>query len=672
MAGRPISAGVKRFLRSGRSGTGAGGRAGAESLFSKLIPKVAKQIWLWHFKGMKSILAIVMLLSFLTVARAQQDADESYLAVYGLIQQADTLAGSGQTQAAIDDYLQAQANLTALHNGYPDWNPRIIIFRQKYLSDRITALKSQLPGGPAPVVGAAPVTPGTAPADWADQLAALRTQLQNSQSDNSTLAAKLKEALAAQPATMDPAQLAAAQTQVRDLLKQNELLKASIEAGQKNLAAQPSRKDLDKITRELEKANDKLTAQQQRADKLAAENEANLKKFLASDKALAALRDEAALLRSQLADATNAVPKLQAKLADAQAANAALTKDLQARTAEVATLQKQITAADKASRPVEKLKRELAAAQAAAAAATTAQQGLQDRIRELQSTPTLPAVAGDTAGRIQDLTRERDDLLAQLGEANRKLISHKVTKDESAVVIAQLTADLNSTRAQLAAVSLSPSPYTPEELALFVAPAAIHPAVAKDLPGGSATLAAEAQKHFAARELDLADADYQKILQQDTNNVVTLGNLAAIEIEEGQLDLAETHLRTALAESPADVYIMTQLGNALMHEGKYDDALTTLSRAVQLNPHPDSLNYLGVTLSHKGLRPQAEAALRRAVQMDPGFNPAQMNLANVYADGQPPAPLLARWHYQKALAAGAAHNPGLEKTLAALGAPVAP
>src|SRR5476649_1936475 len=57
------------------------------------------------------------------------------------------------------------------------------------------------------------------------ELANLRQRLQNLQSDNTILKAKLKEALAAQPAMVDAGELAKAQEQIQSLLKENALLK---------------------------------------------------------------------------------------------------------------------------------------------------------------------------------------------------------------------------------------------------------------------------------------------------------------------------------------------------------------------------------------------------------------------------------------------------------------
>ena len=234
-------------------------------------------------------------------------------------------------------------------------------------------------------------------------------------------------------------------------------------------------------------------------------------------------------------------------------------------------------------------------------------------------------------------------------------------------------------RARLAVDEARAVTYTPEELALFKQPAPLvtRPAAERksirELPGGTATLVAEAQNYFAAKQYDKAGDDYLQILQRDQNNGLVLANLAAIELQQDKLGDAEKHLQAALAQAPEDAYNLSLLGYLKFRQGKYDDALDALSHAAKLDPRdPQIQNYLGVTLGHKGLRQQAETALRKAIQLDPNYAAAHNNLAVIYISQQPPLPELARWHYEKALAGGQPPNPDLEKMLAEKGAPVKP
>ena len=144
---------------------------------------------------------------------------------------------------------------------------------------------------------------------------------------------------------------------------------------------------------------------------------------------------------------------------------------------------------------------------------------------------------------------------------------------------------------------------------------------------------------------------------------MVLANLAVIQNELKRLDEAEKNIREAIKLAPDDAFNQSVLGRVKFSQGKYDDAVEALSRATQLEPqNAEYQNYLGIALSQKGLRGPAETALRKAIQLRPGYGEAHHNLAVVYLAQQPPAVELARWHYQKALAAGHPRSPNLEKT----------
>ena len=182
------------------------------------------------------------------------------------------------------------------------------------------------------------------------------------------------------------------------------------------------------------------------------------------------------------------------------------------------------------------------------------------------------------------------------------------------------------------------------------------------IPPGSATLVAEAQRYYSARQFDKAEQNYLKILSQDAKNVPSLANLAAIQIELKRYDEAEKNIKTAINLAPDDAYSQLVLGQLRLKQGKWDEAIEALSAAARLEPdNATTQNFLGLALNEKGLRGPAESALRRAVQLDPSNGSAHYSLAVVYATQKPPHVELARWHYQKALGLGVARNPELEK-----------
>ena len=570
-------------------------------------------------------------------AQAQQEADEKYIAIYGVVQQAESLADTGDPKAALASLLDAQAQLQQFQKIYPNWNPGIISYRLDDLGKKIASIQGMMAAAAAAATAAEPTN--TVSSSQVQQLTAeeanLRTQLQSVQTENATLQAKLKEALSTQPAAIDSGELAKAQEQIRGLMKENDLLKSSTEL-------EKSTNQLSVLRQQLANALENYSAEEKRAQQLVDENTAlqrDLKRAGGQEStAVDLLRSENDRLKAQLTS-------LQSAANDATAAGELAAK-LKAANTQITSLQTTVTVV------------------------TLEKGALENKVKQL-SAEVETLRAANLEGRIHDLVEQRDELAKQLADASRK--NPRRGADQQ---LAALTNEMLSLRARLAVDEAKPVPYTADELALFretpPEPTTTPPKRSvHELPSGSAELVASAQRHFSNHEFDAAEADYQKILDRDQNNGLILANLATIELQENKLDEAEKHIKAAIAQSPDDAYNLSTLGYLKFREEKFDDALDVLSKAAKIDPNnPEIQNYLGVTLSHKGLRVQAETALRKAIQINPLYAPAHNNLAVVYLNQTPPMPLLARWHYQKAVAAGQPRNPDLEKLLADKGAPV--
>jgi len=479
-------------------------------------------------------------------------------------------------------------------------------------------------------------------------------------SEKAALQSKL-DSLAAQ--TVNTAELATARQALeeanRKLAEQTRLAealaseKAALQSKLDNLPAQPANTaELETARQALEEANRKLAEQTRLAEALTGEKEslqARVTALRTDAEAAAALRAENQLLKKQVAD-------LQAAPAPAS--------------------------------PAEELNRQLAQAQAQIAALQSdteilrlEKSTLADRVKQLSDAPAATAAttrAADAA-RIKELERERDDLRRSLAVANKELYSRKGRA--AAARLAGLEQQLATLRARLQVYEARQVPYTAEELALFRRPEPrleqpvkrASRASAQELPAGTVALVAEAQRLHANREYAKAEEKYLQVLQQDRNNAPTLANLAAIELDQNHLAAAETNIMQAIALAPEDAFSQFVLGRLRFVQANYDEALDALSRAARLDPQDAQIqNFLGLTLSEKGLRGPAETALRKAIQLDPGYGNAHHNLAVIYLTQQPPLAELARWHYQKALAAGHSRNANLEKMIEARSAAPAP
>jgi len=645
---------------------------------------------------MKRSLALVLALMLATLCARADALDDQYVRIYNLIQEGDLFSNNGQVNQSLSKYLEAQNALQKFHRINPDWNTKVVNFRLNYLNAKVAAASSQPIS--ADKLAKAATAPSTATnsavaLQLEHQLNSLKDQVSQLQSEKIILESKLKESFSAQPASIDPRELAKAQDQAKSLQKENDLLKVTVGQQKVRLATTYDAKAFEQTKQALAEANRKLAEQTDKANALAQEKtilqnkvdtmapgawnatalEATKKALedanrqlaqqkeisskLASEKdtlqsrlkgmnldneALAALKAENELLKKQVTDLRTAQPDTTAKLAQAQAQIAALQSDKEVLRLEKITLENRV--------------KQLAAAPVVASASPTP--------------PIAPPQSKQDAAKHKELQQEKDDLQKKLENANKELASRNKKGDSSRIL--EMENQIAALRARLEVFETRQVPYTAEELALFQRPeidlteGTLKTAKksVKELPPGSAALVVQAQRDFAAHDMDKAEAKYMQVLRQDEKNGPVLANLAAIQLELNRLDEAEKHIKQALAADPDDAYSLSILGYLKFRQEKYDEALDALSKAAKLDPQNAQIqNYLGITLGQKGMRGAAETALRKAIQLEPNHASAHHNLAVIYLTQKPPLVELAKWHYQKALAAGHPHNPDLEKML---------
>jgi Tfp pilus assembly protein PilF len=645
---------------------------------------------------------IIVWFSLLTVGLAQQDADNRYLLIYEQLQQADGLFQGGQLPEALAAYQAAQSQLQSFQQIYPDWDTDIVSYRLKNVADKIAALKAQLPAATAAGAPAAAASATNAPAPSPGQSAALlslQQQLQSLKDDNTRLQAKLQEALAMQPQTVDASALAKANDQIRELMKENDLLRVS----QHPNTSSKSDADFAQLQARLDESEKARAEQQARIDKLSDQNR-SLQLALESSGTTNAdffirLREENRRLQARLDAMQSGTGQSSAELAEEKAEIANLKSAVEVASLEKAALEERLNHV--AAETVITDKR----FQATLSQLTVQRDELAKKLKE--STPTAaptqvievntsapvepivhtnapppaipppPVSTVEAPGNAPSVTSAPIDQIIHTNTPP-PAAEHPVTTVQVSSSTAPATAPPVATgetepaqAAQAAPPTESASTQPASEIPAPQTPPVAPPPGNQPLPAGSADLVASAQQHFSNHELDLADGDYHKLLKLAPGNAMVLANLAAIELNENKLDDAQKHITDALDRSPDDAYNIAMAGKIEFARADYDTALRDLNRAAQLDPNnPETQNYLGLTLSHLGQTDAAEAALIKAIKLDPHYAPAHNNLAVVYMSEIPPLPQLARWHYQKALEDGQPRNPDLEKLLAGKGAPV--
>lgn len=646
-------------------------------------------------------LILAVLLTCICGAYAQSP-DDQYLPIYTLIQEGDAAAERDQKSQALAKYMEARSALQRFQKGFPEWSTDVVKFRLNYLSSRIASLSAQAqpPSPPQPAAEAEKPLPAEVQA----QLSRVAEQVRQLQADKGLLEAKLKEALAATPAAIDPRELGKAEERIKNLQKENELLTASLEAAKGQTTPAGNTNAIANTQQALEEIKGLLAAEREKAAMLAQEKEAlqNRLKTVTADSAAAALRSENELLKKQVTDLQSAVKPgappedtealrkqlaalqsdkevlrlekeaLQSRLKTVEASSATPPEDAALR-AENQSLRKQLaelrTTPDGVVTELRKANAELAALRAGRDAWATEKAALEKQIAERSNVPVNAKFSKADARLIKDLEKERNTLRKKLEAATAQLKARK--GKAGAVRVREMEAEIAGLRARLQVMESARIPFTPQELAVMASTGPVLGGTSSappqsELSPAATTLIAEARRDFSARNFEKAEAKYEEALRSSGKNAPALADLATIQMERGKLDDAERTIKEALSVTPDNAYSLSVLGQIQFRRGRYDDALDALSRAAVLDPKsPEIQNFLGVTLGQKGMRTQAETALRKALQLQPGFGQAHNNLAVIYAAQQPPLLELARWHYQKALAGGLPKNPDLEKMLEA-------
>lgn len=588
-----------------------------------------------------SLLLCVVCLALVCPSAQGAAADELYVKVFNTVLQGDALLDAGQGKQALEKYLAAQGELKKLQAAYKTWEPKLVGFRLTYLDDQVKKLSVQFPGTTAPK----PIVPTSQTGDEAGsekltglekQIRDLNNELVKARSESSGAQQKLKEALAARPKDVDPAELAKAQQKARELQKTADLKQIEVEDLTKRVAGIV--KERDDLQKRVAVLNDKAevpvlkkenSALKARVDELAKLTVGNKSEELA--RMLATARAELKAEQDRAAALAKANKKMEDILTDPNNA-VGITTD------QVKALEQKNKALETSVKTLE----------------TQVQKGTAD------------------GAKLKQMEKEREDLQKQLIELQKQLNEKKKVSSNASEKLEQ---DLASAQARVAALEARRTPYSAEELALLKgssAPVAAPAPVAKsakknsaDLPPGAANVALEAQRAYAAQRFDEAEKKYLAVLSLDPGNVYTLANLGAAQMELNKLPESETHLKRALSLDPDDAFSLALLGLLKFRQQKSDEAFDALSRAAKLDPdNAQTQNYLGLVLSMKGQREPAEAAFRRAIQLAPGYAVAHYNLAVYYATQQPPTRELARWHYQKAVAVGHPKSDELEKLLA--------
>ncbi|MBL9116709.1 MAG: tetratricopeptide repeat protein [Verrucomicrobiaceae bacterium] len=195
-------------------------------------------------------------------------------------------------------------------------------------------------------------------------------------------------------------------------------------------------------------------------------------------------------------------------------------------------------------------------------------------------------------------------------------------------------------------------------------PAESDPLKTGSLPNSTNLLAEKAARLFSKRDFAAARAAYREMLQFSPENALAWANLGAVEQQDGNLPAAISCFEASVRFNEQLVQSWIALGLLYSQRGDRYKAISSFARAIHEEPlNPSAHNYLAIEANGLGWSATAMAELQRAIELDPNYGLAHFNLATLYLDQKPPARVLAKKHYEKALSLGVAKDEVLERRL---------
>ena len=509
----------------------------------------------WHSAARAVIILNVfrrlLILAWLCAVPVLAGPDDDFVEIYQLIQQTDSFREQGQFSQARTGYERAQELLRALKKGYPQWNDRVIAYRLRYVAEKLEALPSV--ETPSPVVVAEPVAkPVEAPANEVlTQFNALNSEIGTLRSEKIRLEAKLREALTAQPAPVDPKELQAAVDRITQLQATNKALLTRLETQQQERTTLVEKVLLEEAQKALQTANQQLSGQQEKTvelERLRKLTEAELKRLQEVD--LKGLKSENSMLKSQvdalqsetergqqIANLTQRLEVLQSKFEEANRANELLVADRDQLAKQLQELKVRQT--EEGVLRVKQLETDLALARAEADRHSATAVQLETKLSaETVSRARLEGENKDLVKRLESLTQQVTGV---------KLLQTQLTAEQEERE--ELEAQLKAAEEQLAAVSLAsdvsgkPSPTV--EQGQVTAGSLPDPALVSQIQilSGETVRLREALREGRARQLELSSllTDAQSaVARLESEKRGLLKSMAELQATPSQRQVART------------------------------------------------------------------------------------------------------------------------------------
>lgn len=170
--------------------------------------------------------------------RLPAGAEEDFAVVAAMIQRGDQLLHEGRDRAAMREYQQAQEALLKLGQVYPQWDPQVVAFRLRYVSERLS--KWTEPAAATTTAPGAEVQALQSRVNFLERSSQqYQAQINQLLTENQRLTTRLREALAIRPAAQEPTVVAATQNQLEVATRELTSLQTRVKELETELAGIP-------------------------------------------------------------------------------------------------------------------------------------------------------------------------------------------------------------------------------------------------------------------------------------------------------------------------------------------------------------------------------------------------------------------------------------------------
>jgi Flp pilus assembly protein TadD/predicted nucleic acid-binding Zn-ribbon protein len=652
------------------------------------------------------LLPAMLAIAFAGFARAQSDdPSEVFLKAYMTSQQGEKLEHDGQLDNALAKFRFAGSLLEELKKGHGDWQPAIVEYRSKKIGDSILRVEGKMSTqkdlAATRNAEAGPVNPPILPGNGspaAEQAIAQSTapalpQGSGAPEPNAQIVIPREDAKKAAKSTSDkPAAqvsddaISKTTKQLRDKVDQ---LQAELQKSKKEFTAVQKEKEtlnsqlkdtnsrLQKAQGEIEKAQaaekqvrGQLAAAQESLDKIKAGGENN-------SKAQEALKGEIAQLKKALASAEDgrvAAEKQRdessAKLTDANAQLASITKQrdelvaqlkagkdaeqhVQELVAQNSDLTQKLAVAEKTihdigeGKPeevaqvrlqVEQLRQQLADKEKQNKEYEGTVTDLRSQLDESTAELNKAKLAGANTEESERLTKENDLLRNIVVRERQEEARREQAKKLMLAEFDKLQIRSETLTKQVELLAQPVTKLSPEELALLRQPVVAisdnNPAalkasfsVPKQAPPVKVENAAPNDKQEAPApkksapptQQQTADSSVQTMPKPAVpDDLVPVARQAKVNFDEGKYRAAEKQYQEILAKAPNNLYALSNLGVVYFRTGKLKAAELTLKKAVGMDAKDEfSHRTLGIVYYSESKFDDAVTELTRALAINP-------------------------------------------------------